>query len=743
MASATRSKDFLVSTVETIQGSKLPSGEQVLGLFLYRHNVLKEDIRTAATYAIEQAEQFWVCANIPTKHRKDSIQKLEELFYKRKGLMKNKKRRSEKQQRNEEAFSAEIIELFDIAHANAMDLITNEEDKLFLQSQRQKGRQGYMGSIDKEFHKQQLKKNEKNESLLRRRNRSDVDKEALVAQAMLASSSDEDLSEEMDTNDVDHARMTSESTKALLPGPPSKRGRQMVLSPQLAAMLDRNGLSDRAAMMIIFETSRALGQDLEQLVLNKSSINRQRKDLRESAASGIKESFKPNTMLTVHWDGKLMADLTGNDKVDRLPILVSTMGDQKLLDIPKLTTGSGQVIAQALYSAIKEWKLENLVRAMCFDTTSSNTGRLSGACVILERLLGRPLLHFGCRHHIMELVLAAAFTECMGPNSAPEILLFKRFREQWASINQETYNDASSDEFTLSELVNIRAEVIAFCSCQLLEYQSRDDYRELLKLMIIFLGGTPAGGIKFRAPGPMSQARWMAKAIYSLKVWLFRAQFKLTTRECQGLRDLNIFLAKVYVKYWFLAPKANTAARNDLQLLQQLDGYHKHNIGAATSRKLAGHLWYLSEDLILFSLFDPDVDAPTKRAMLKVAREKDGDNSFKRAAVDLANIQQRTLVDFVSKKSKAVFASLGIPDGFVNEDPDEWSDRDDFIAAKATVCSLATTNDHAERGVALIQEATQSKRFRSEDQLQYALQVIEQNRALFPDAKKSTLLKKQ
>jgi len=49
------------------------------------------------------------------------------------------------------------------------------------------------------------------------------------------------------------------------------------------------------------------------------------------------------------------------------------------------------------------------------------------------------------------------------------------------------------------------------------------------------------------------------------------------------------------------------------------------------------------------------------------------------------------------------------------------------------------TNDHAERGVALIQEAAQSGRFKNEEQLQYSLQVIEQNRAEFPDAKKSTL----
>jgi hypothetical protein len=42
--------------------------------------------------------------------------------------------------------------------------------------------------------------------------------------------------------------------------------------------------------------------------------------------------------LIVHWDGELMLDSTGNQKVDRLPILVSTLGDTKLLDIPKIPT---------------------------------------------------------------------------------------------------------------------------------------------------------------------------------------------------------------------------------------------------------------------------------------------------------------------------------------------------------------------------------------------------------------------
>ncbi|KAF0688902.1 Uncharacterized protein FWK35_00037516, partial [Aphis craccivora] len=42
----------------------------------------------------------------------------------------------------------------------------------------------------------------------------------------------------------------------------------------------------------------------------------------------------------------------------------------------------------------------------------------------------------------------------------------------------------------------------------------REDYRELLDLSIIYLGGVPPGGIKFRKPGAYHMARWIAKAIY-------------------------------------------------------------------------------------------------------------------------------------------------------------------------------------------------------------------------------------
>ena len=61
--------------------------------------------------------------------------------------------------------------------------------------------------------------------------------------------------------------------------------------------------------------------------------------------------------------------------------------------------------------------------------------------------------------------------------------------------------------------------------------QPREDYRESLELIIIFLGGTPPRSISFRGLGASHHARWMVKAIYCLKIYLFRGEFTLTKEE--------------------------------------------------------------------------------------------------------------------------------------------------------------------------------------------------------------------
>ena len=59
-----------------------------------------------------------------------------------------------------------------------------------------------------------------------------------------------------------------------------------------------------------------------------------------------------------------------------------------------------------------------------------------------------------------------------------------------------------------------------FYNCALQKKIVRDDYRELIELSIIFLGGDKEKKLKIRPRGAMYQAWWMASAIYSLKICL-------------------------------------------------------------------------------------------------------------------------------------------------------------------------------------------------------------------------------
>ena len=106
----------------------------------------------------------------------------------------------------------------------------------------------------------------------------------------------------------------------------------------------------------------------------------------------------------------------------------------------KLARGTGEDQAAAVCMALEEWGIADRVRAMFFDTTSSNTGRIAGSCVLLEQKLGNELLSsLACRHHVMELIIGAVFQVCLGSTSSPEVPLFKRFQGHWQFIDQQKY----------------------------------------------------------------------------------------------------------------------------------------------------------------------------------------------------------------------------------------------------------------------------------------------------------------
>ncbi|KAK6185944.1 hypothetical protein SNE40_008071 [Patella caerulea] len=731
--STKRQQVFLLGSLSDITGSKLPSIYQVLGFFLHQHLDLKKPKREASASTIDKLLTFWERADIPTRERQHCQTKVEKLFEEWRLLKKNEKRRSGTQVANEENFKESFDDLFDVAHADALTLITISEDREFLLAQREKGRRGTMAGIDVTLDNKNKRKAQRMLKVAAKKQHEVQEQQARSSTVTLASSS----------SSADESTGGEGVTGAKTP-PPPKRGRMTVVTPTLSAALDRTKMSDRKAMMVVTATAQSLGHNVEDMALNRSSIRRLRQKYRTIGAENLKEAFSADQALVVHWDGKLLPELTGKDKVDRLPVLVSGMGTSQLLTVAKLPTGTGKAQADAVVAALRDWGIDSQVQALSFDTTSSNTGRLNGACVLIEQALNRQLLFLACRHHILELIIGAVFIVCMGASSSPEVLVFKRFQAHWEFLDLEKFDDASTDEHVTKALADVRDDIIEFAVAQLSEVQPRDDYREFLELTLIFIGEVPPRGIRFMAPGPMHHARWMSKVIYSLKVWLFRKQFKLKTREAKGLREVAIFSVHEYIKAWMTAPLAACAPYNDLLLMKSLVEYEKINkeVSKTASTKLAAHMWYLSEELVGLALFDRNVPSSVKREMVQSLEIEGEDDAPKRVQMNIPAILASELKDFTTSSSKTMFQKMKLPDDFLVTDPDTWDENDDFNRALLIVQKMKVVNDHAERGVALIQEYS-GILTKDEDQLQYLLQIVQEHRKMYPDSKKVTLLKKQ
>ena len=108
-------------------------------------------------------------------------------------------------------------------------------------------------------------------------------------------------------------------------------------------------------------TARNLGKDIQDFTINRLSIRRAQLSLRQDMSNCLKDMFDTGTPLTVHWDGKLLPDLTGKQLVDRLQVLVSGRNTFHILGVPKLISGTGEAQAAAVHQLLEDWGLKHLV----------------------------------------------------------------------------------------------------------------------------------------------------------------------------------------------------------------------------------------------------------------------------------------------------------------------------------------------------------------------------------------------
>ena len=747
MAATTRSKDqvYLVDSYESnLTGSRLPTRKRVLQVFLHRHMKEKETKKEAADYVVREVGVFWDRAGLrmqaPVRAR-DNVLRLHDKWV---ALKKSKNARGPTQVRKEAEFKQSLSLLFDVAHADALKL-ANEEDRAFLIAQREPVPRGTMGPCDMSLARQVTRKRQRERQTTQRLEAAEARRRDAEEMVELASSSSSASSAANSPTRPARRQAETEpepepqpSTSTARPSRPKRpRATRAVVDDQLAAAMDRTKLTDRQGVHVLSAAARSLGHNPEELVINRESFRRARRKFREQAAAEIRAAFKPAVPLAVHWDGKLLPPSDGvGGQVDRLPVLVSGHGVQKLLAVPKLATGTALACADAVFTALEDWDLLGRVKSLCFDTTAVNSGLSRGACTLLEQKLERDVLHLACRHHVYELVLEKVVLTCLGPSSGPEIQLFKRFQQQWDFLDRESLEPLEDAEMPLA-LLESRDDLLITFGRLLDQRHPRDDYQELLELSVVVLGGVPKRGIRLRKPGAMHRARWMSKAIYAIKLHLFRRQFRLTAAEATGIRRAVVFVVSSYTAAWFQAPFAAAAPATDLGFLKALVAYPDRSLSKAVVPVFMRHLWYLSERLVLVALFDDDVPLATKRAMVAASRDREGsEDPPRRVTVDAATVQNKSLADFVTMTSGQLFDILDLDAGFLDEDPGQWGDDERFRAATLRVRALSVTNDFSERAVALFQGFNLALT-RDEEQKQFLVQVVERHRRQHPDARKS------
>lgn len=92
----------------------------------------------------------------------------------------------------------------------------------------------------------------------------------------------------------------------------------------------------------------------------------------------------------------------------------------------------------------------------------------------------------------MELIVGAAFGKTsISTSTGPEILIFKRFKNNWLFVDQDNFQTASTDASVETLVSPFCVDITEFAQKYLEAKQVRDDYREFLEISIIFLGGIP------------------------------------------------------------------------------------------------------------------------------------------------------------------------------------------------------------------------------------------------------------
>lgn len=503
-----------------------------------------------------------------------------------------------------------------------------------------------------------------------------------------------------------------------------EKSRKIQLTDNQMKQLSKCGGSFRTMEKVLSIGIEIAGGNPKDYSISKTSLCDTLSGLRSDNTNSILEHIaSSNEKIVIQFDEKKFAKINAKHvgKDSRLVVLCHTPTKDVALGLPILESGDAESITTEIIEFCENYNLTSRVIGLACDTTNVNTGEHNGVCVRSERALGKDLFKFTCRHHISEVLLSSAFYSSFGGIAAPTITIFDQLKVEWLQIKKRGCQYTPCDQWILDShdlrrFYNDAKETLLNHSKSKF---IRDDYAELNDLCLKLLGIDT--GKTFMVPGSVSKARWMAKAIYGIKMYLFREELDIEPEFQTQLLQFSLFVTLIYCKYWNRCTIAFDAAVNDLLLINELEAYTNHNeiIANSVLNSFRNHLWYLGEELAVLSIFSDKVSLENKNRMrlqltssiLPIRSE----NSVKlRDYVD--GIE---LPDLLSHRSRFLFSTLELETDFCHERAETWNKNSSYKKAKELIKRLAVVvNDEAERALGKANTLIRCQKVRSEERFQ-------------------------
>ncbi|KZS19689.1 Uncharacterized protein APZ42_013858 [Daphnia magna] len=218
---------------------------------------------------------------------------------------------------------------------------------------------------------------------------------------------------------------------------------------------------------------------------------------------------------------------------------------------------------------------------------------------------------------------------------------------------------------------------------------------------------------------------------------LFSKRFAMPSTELSGVKRMADFIA-LYYTHAFLRSRLSTCSpADDMQFLSLMNLYRIQDPSASDIcvKSILLHLWYLTEELVVFAIFDTDLQDSLRQQMVLKLLSFKRPKIFKPQKPVFPDIDPMTinypyqLVDFIGSRSWLLFHLLNLGEeklDWMQVPVKYWKITVGYRKLELIVRVVEVVNDSAERSVELMSD------FKDvcidENKQQALFQVLEQYR---------------